>query len=336
MKFILKLSAFLLALAVLVVIISYATLLPKPYKRTLQPPQEIYTKTLNGSLKIITYNVGLLDIRVLGKTMFKPTEFIKQRAQLIPQHLLNRNADVIALQEIYEKHHINYFINHLKDSYPYYFFAHQSPVKLNNGLMVFSKYPFVSTSGESQKEKGPIDEWFIADRGLLSTVIKLDENTNVNLVNMHATSGGTLTAQDTDAMNAKRQAQLEQALTLARSTKTDYQIIVGDVNAGPAISSDNYQYLLKNGFTDSYADYSKKSGIEAKPTWYGDNPLNAMRGYNKEDAQRIDHLYLSKQLAENSNIVNVERIFDTNTISVRGKDYPLSDHYGLELELEIK
>ena len=335
MKFILKFFSFLLIITLIVVVLAYATLLPKPYKKTIQAPQEIYTTTHAGSLKIITYNIGLLDIRVFGRSMFKPTEFIKQRAQLIPQQLLNRDADVIALQEIYEKHHINYFISQLKASYPYYYFQHKSPLKLNNGLMVFSKYPFLSTHGESQVEKGPIDEWFIADRGLLSTIIKLNENTTVNLVNMHATSGGTLTAQDTDKMNTMRQRQMQQALKLATSANTDYQIIVGDFNAGPNISAVNYQFLIDNGFTDAYASYSEQTGIAVKPTWYGDNALNALRGYTDQDAQRIDHLYLSKALTDNSKLLMVERIFDQNKITVNGNAYPLSDHYGVEMALEV-
>lgn len=336
MKFLLKLFTGLLLIFIALLIASYATLLPKPFKKDIVQPQEIYTKTLDGSLKVITYNLGLLDIRVLGRTVFKPTEFIKERAQLIPQQLLNRDADIIALQEIYEKHHINYFINQLKNTYPYYYFEHQSPLKLNNGLMIFSKFPFVSTNGESQNDKGPIDEWLIADRGLISAVIKLSENITVNIVNMHATSGGTLNAQDSDKLNLMRQNQLQQALKFALNANTDYQMIVGDINAGPGISEVNYKYLLENDFTDAYANYSKKSGIEAKPTWLGSNALNAMRGYTEEDAQRIDHIYLSKQLSNSTDIQEVQRIFDANAISVDGKHYPLSDHYGVELELTFK
>lgn len=335
MKFLLKLITIIFLIFAVVLGLSYATLQPKPYQMEIIEPEVLYNKTLDGSFKLITYNLGLLDIRTLGSSRFKPTEFIRQRAQLLPQYLLARDADVIALQEIYEKHHINYFIKNLQETYPYYFFQHKSKIKLNNGLMVFSKYPFTAVSAESQKEKGPIDEMIIADRGLLSTVISLDENTLLNLVNLHATSGGTLNAQDSDKLNKMRQRQLQQAHTLANYKNTEFQIITGDINAGPNISAINYQFLLDKGYSDVYKDYSETNGSELLPTWSGDNALNSMRGYTDKDQQRIDHIYLSEQLTNNSRILKVERIFADDVITVNGKSYPLSDHYGLEVELQI-
>lgn len=335
MKILFKLIKYLFFLLLLLVLLSYLTLFPKPYKTDIKISQQPAQAVNKRTLKIITFNLGLLDIRILGRTMFKPTDFIQQRAKVIPQHLLARNADVIALQEIYEKRDIDYFIQELKAVYPYYYFKHPSRIKLNNGLMVFSKFPFVDMTGQSQQEKGPIDEWFIADRGLLSTTIQVNDKTLINLVNLHATSGGTLNKQDSDKMNFMRQTQMEQALKLALSGNTEYQIIVGDINAGPDISPMNYKYLLENDFTDAYDAYSKRSGIAVKPTWYGANPLNAMRGYTSNDAQRIDHIYLSKRLSMNSTIVSAERIFDENMVTVNGKAYPLSDHYGVEVVLQL-
>ena len=335
MKFVFKLIKYTLLIVVFLLVLTYATLFPKPYKVEIAPVSADRVKALDGSFKLITFNIGLLDLRVVGKTMFKPTEYIEQRAQVIPEQLLAHDADVIALQEIYDKKHIDFFINELQQAYPFYFFQHNSHIKLNNGLMIFSKYPFVSTDGESQSDKGPIDEWFIADRGLLSAVVKLNDQTNLAIVNLHATSGGTLNRQDSDNVNASRQMQLEQALKLAMKSKTEYQIILGDVNAGPEISQVNYKYLLENDFTDAYAKFSKQNRIPAKATWDGANPLNSMRGYTAKDAQRIDHIYLSKKLDAITQLKSVERVFDENVISVDGKSYPLSDHYGVEMVISF-
>jgi len=335
MKFILKQLKYVVLLFILLVVLTYATLFPKPYNLDIMAPADAQAKVLDRSFKLITFNIGLLDLRVVGASMFKPTEYIEQRAKIIPKQLLNHDADVIALQEIYDKKHIDYFIQELKETYPFYFFKHNSQIKLNNGLMIFSKYPFVSTKGESQSDKGPIDEWFIADRGLLSAVIKLNNDINLDIVNLHATSGGTLNSQDSDNVNASRQKQLEQALNLAMASNTEYQIILGDVNAGPEISKINYNYLLENNFTDAYAEFSRQKGIIAKPTWTGDNPLNSMRGYTAEDAQRIDHIYLSKKLDAITDLGIVERVFDENVLNVDGKNIPLSDHYGVEMVLEF-
>lgn len=335
MKFLLKQLKYVLLLLIFLLILTYATLFPKPYKLDLTASSTAKAKTLDSTFKLITFNVGLLDLRVVGKTMFKPTEYIEERARIIPSQLLSQDADVIALQEIYDKKHIDFFIKELKESYPFYFFKHNSQFKLNNGLMIFSKYPFVSTKGESQYDKGPIDEWFMADRGLLSAVIKLNDNINLDIVNLHATSGGTLHKQDDDSINFSRQMQMEQALKLAIASKTNYQIILGDVNAGPEISQMNYKYLLENDFTDAYAKYASQKGISAKPTWDGANPLNSMRGYTAKDAQRIDHIYLSKRLSMISKLESVARVFDENMVTVNGKGYPLSDHYGVEMVISF-
>ena len=335
MKIIFKLIKYTLLLVIFLLVLTYATLFPKPFKIDIAPTINAKAKTYDGSFKLITYNIGLLDLRVVGRSMFKPTEFIEPRAQVIPKELLARDADVIALQEIYDKKHINFFIKELQEVYPYYFFQHNSHIKLNNGLMIFSKYPFVSTKGESQADKGPIDEWFMADRGIISTVINVKNDINLAIVNLHATSGGTLHKQDDDSINFSRQMQMEQALKLAIASKTNYQIILGDVNAGPEISQMNYKYLLENDFTDAYAKYASLKGISAKPTWDGANPLNSMRGYTAKDAQRIDHIYLSRRLTSMSRIVGVERVFDGNMVTVDGKDYPLSDHYGVEMVLQF-
>ncbi len=335
MKFLLKQLKYVLLLVIFLFILTYATLLPRPYNLDIDTPNNVKAKTLDGSFKLITFNVGLLDLRVVGKTMFKPTEYIEQRARIIPQQLLTHGADVIALQEIYEKKHIDFFIKELKSTYPFFFFKHNSQIKLNNGLMIFSKYPFVSTKGESQSDKGPIDEWLMADRGLLSAVIKLNDDINLDIVNLHATSGGTLNSQDSDSVNASRQKQLEQALKLALASNTEYQIILGDVNAGPEISKINYNYFLDNDFSDAYAKYSSQKGLDAKPTWDGANPLNSMRGYTAEDTQRIDHIYLSKRLTAITTLEIVERVFDENILTIEGKSFPLSDHYGVEMVLNF-
>ncbi|MBT8142522.1 MAG: endonuclease/exonuclease/phosphatase family protein [Gammaproteobacteria bacterium] len=336
MRALFKTLKYLIIISLVLVVVVYASLLPKPFMTHVQEPVSSTPKAFSGQLKVISFNLGLLDIRVLGKSVFKPTEFIEERAKHIPHALLQRNADVIALQEIYEKRDIEFFIQKLKQEYPYYFFAHKSLIKLNNGLMVFSKYPFIRTMSESQQEKGPIDEMLIADRGILSTVIKLTDQKRVNLINLHATSGGTLNRQDDDNINLMRTRQLEQALKLALTNNTEYQIILGDFNAGPRFSAINYKYLLENDFTDVYAAYAQQRGITPKPTWTGDNPLNAMRGYTAAEAQLIDHIYISRRLRTDSRIRSARRVFDENIVEVDGKMYPLSDHYGVEVLLQIK
>ena len=92
MKFLLKQLKYVLLLVIFLFILTYATLLPRPYNLDIDTPNNAKAKTLEGPFKLITFNVGLLDLRVVGKTMFKPTEYIEQRARVIPQQLLSHDA----------------------------------------------------------------------------------------------------------------------------------------------------------------------------------------------------------------------------------------------------
>ena len=64
MKFLLKQLKYVLLLLIFLLILTYATLFPKPYKLDLTASSTAKAKTLDSTFKLITFNVGLLDLRV--------------------------------------------------------------------------------------------------------------------------------------------------------------------------------------------------------------------------------------------------------------------------------
>ncbi len=345
MKKILKLVFWLLILSFLLacgfIASGYYTLHPKPYLNyawdNIVFPETVASELASkNEFSILSFNAGLLDLRIHGETKLMPTAFIEERTKKIPSALLAEDADVIALQEVYEKEHIDFLIRELKSTYPHYFFQHNSRLKLNNGLMLFSKYPLLDRKGMSQDEKGPFDEAWLADRSLISSAIEVNGK-RISIVNLHATSGGTLYAQDDDNINQARQKQLQKAIDLANTYQTDYQIILGDMNAGPTIAPSNHQHVLSQGYVDAHGElieYQKTD--KSNSTWDGGNPLNAMRGYDASIQQRIDLIYLSDALKKAVELTGAQQLYSEDSVKIDEQlSVPLSDHYGVIVNMRF-
>ena len=56
-------------------------------------------------LTVVTFNAGLLDVEIFGQSILQPAPFVNERLLVLPKALAKTNADVIALQEVYEQKH---------------------------------------------------------------------------------------------------------------------------------------------------------------------------------------------------------------------------------------
>ena len=65
-------------------------------------------------LKLITINLGLLDYKFFGETIFYNPYYSNERIKFIPQSLLKYNAYIIVIQECYDKMHFKFISNNLK------------------------------------------------------------------------------------------------------------------------------------------------------------------------------------------------------------------------------
>ena len=73
------------------------------------------------SVRILSYNVGLLRFHVLGILAFSNPPYGSERFPFICSELLKfEDVDVICLQECYEDCHANAIIDALKSKYPYH------------------------------------------------------------------------------------------------------------------------------------------------------------------------------------------------------------------------
>ena len=70
-------------------------------------------------MKIVTYNAGLLNLKMAGISLKKVPAFIEERCKVLPTVLRESGADIICLQEVFEYRHREFLKKELSDLYPY-------------------------------------------------------------------------------------------------------------------------------------------------------------------------------------------------------------------------
>lgn len=107
--------------------------------------------------------------------------------------------------------------------------------------------------------------------------------------------------------------------TLAKDIdKNGYSFIMGDFNNSATIINEGYEYILKNGFYDTYNLALKKdNGITVKGKIAGWDK-------NKEDL-RLDIIFSNKKIE----VLSSNVIFNSKNKNI------VSDHFGVEVELKI-
>ncbi len=294
-----------------------------------------------AQLKLLTYNVGLLEVRILGQEVFKPSDYLSERVKYLPYAIRSVNADIVSLQELYTAKHADYLLNILSDLYPYHYRADNTLLRIKNGLMILSKYP-IHKQGLVKMTDGPEEERYFASKSIMAVEVILGPDFTVDIANIHPTGGGTELAQDHPDNITARDHQVLQVYQYLRPHEggkfgSDYQIIMGDFNAGPEIARANYETLKEYGFRDAYAEYALTVNVPMKMTWDADNILNSEGAHSDSVSQRIDHIFLSKDLTNKVSISNAEVVFEEAVVPVEGaRLVPVSDHYGVVVEMQFK
>lgn len=109
-------------------------------------------------------------------------------------------------------------------------------------------------------------------------------------------------------------------------------IVLGDINAGPEASPDNYRYLLERGFDDAIVASDDVAASKAYVTWDNQNALNKRGPHAHCPPQRCDHIFLNR----GSQLVVQERhrVLTEPVVPIsKGEQVTISDHYGLLVKL---
>ena len=283
-------------------------------------------------LKLLTFNLGLLRLRMLGMTTFGSPPYTEERFQHIPDAIKACGADVIALQEIYEKVHVAALLKHVGSLYPYVARADNNKgVQFHNGLMFLSKYPIDSFSLKKHTHASALEKWF-GCKSCLSCNISTPLGP-LCLVNMHTTAGGGVDPEKAD-VDTVRESELAEAMQLAdEAAAAGYTAaIIGDLNMGPEASAGNYRYMTSKGYDDAVLPFAEAVGC----TWDPTSPLNNMQVFADCPPQRIDHFFFKQGGKFKARAA--EKLFTDAPVSAGPKKapkmVPLSDHYGLMITVQ--
>jgi len=280
-------------------------------------------------LSLLTYNTGLLRAPV---RRLDPIPHVDARLAVIPAEILRLEADVVALQEVFQPRDRSAILARVRTRYPHVGHVPAARARFDAGLLTLSRHPL--RARVELFRDGPWSERFLSNKGALVTEIDLPDGASVTVINQHATAGGFFALPESPRAEAMRRGQMDQLIAIARGARGTV-LLVGDFNAGPGAAEANYRQLEASGFTDLFAHLH---GDDTACTWDPNNALNASGFHRTCPPQRIDHVFVRAEDVRLGRVTprRVRIVLDRPLVrTATGVTVTPSDHYGLHAEVEI-
>jgi endonuclease/exonuclease/phosphatase family metal-dependent hydrolase len=283
-------------------------------------------------LGVLTCNLGLNARRLLGRRL-PASSGLEQRFEAAPRLLRAFDADVIALQEVYDAADRRQLLAALGDLYPYAVVPGGRRSLLGNGLLLLSRFPvrgrFVSCRSAF------IAQRFLWDAGFLVAELTVPSLGAVRLINLHLAAGAPFHHPEAAATKQHRSREIAELLTLARQGG-DGALLAGDFNASPEICPENYQEIIDAGYVDAFAACNGAADGTAVPTWDAANPLNRVGPHRHSPSQRIDHVFVPRDRLSALSPLSARIVLREPAVELPGGgSCTLSDHYGLLVSLAL-
>lgn len=275
------------------------------------------------TLKILSFNAAILDIRIIGYSVYRPVDFIEQRLSELIRVLRKLDADVVFLQELFHRKYQSALCRALADIYPYTTGqTYLGPgLRLGNELITLSKLPLFK-GALMRFTQAPTEELRHTSKGFYFNELDLGKQGTFQLINYHVSAGGKHSHPESTKMETIRAAQIQQILDNITANKKT--LLVGDLNAGPDSSHDNYQQVVDAGFIDTFNEAGGQ-GV----TWDPQNPLVEAGLESHLPAQRIDHIFIDQNLSSMCEVIHSQIVIDEKPLRTGLGATPLSDHYGV-------
>ena len=253
------------------------------------------------ALSLITINLHCLE-----------EKDIETNKHIIVDQIVERNADIIFLQEVAQYDTDQIVLQEIKESnYGYhlqqklydkglsYYYAYipikSSFGKYDEGLGLLSKYPLSNMEGNYISHSKDYSDWM--SRKYLKATVQLDKK-EIDIFTVHL------------GWDSEHESYIEQCKIMANNITNENTLIGGDFNV--AYGSDYYNQTVKLGLIDLYAiDQERKN----------DYTFLYELDVHKESA-RIDYIFGTK----NFKVLEQEIIF---------KDPMVSDHFGMYIKIEV-
>ncbi len=271
------------------------------------------------SLKLLSWNIQMLP-RGLAKGKAK-------RAKAIVEELKRNNYDVVVFQELFYARSRKILSRGLKEAFP-----HQTPVlnkktfslKLNGGVMLFSKYPITDIKQICYTRKSGPDR--LSRKGALLAELALKEKT-IQVVGTHLQAFGKK-----EIMYAQYNQLLDELLNPNERTGVP-QIICGDFNTLKKIPEILPTDLPAN-FEERIASYevmiktlqAKDGDIHGEQQFTMDRPYNDLCTSRKQYRLLLDYFLIRGN--ESQAYIHQRKII-VSKYAWHKNHRDLSDHYGL-------
>lgn len=203
----------------------------------------------DGSISVLTYNCGFLDIRFFGVRVYENPPFAEERLESICEALKDVNVDFVLLQECYAlkdalkihasiKHNLPYLVRHAQPTF------NIMPYDIPNGLVILSKWKHKSFEFHDFLSQNYGLESIVHRKGILIAQFEYMDGEPLNVINVHLSSG-LLEPENLDEIRTK---QIQEIIAVTAAKKNT--IIGGDWNFGPSRVGP-YAKLINYGFQDT-------------------------------------------------------------------------------------
>jgi endonuclease/exonuclease/phosphatase family metal-dependent hydrolase len=281
-------------------------------------------------LRILTLNTGLTEIRIGGIPFYTDVPHVNERAAHLAAALRSVNADIVALQELVPLRIKKALVAALADLYPYTAGLIEDGRFYGAGLLTLSRHPIDRASHTSFAQQ-TFEEGLFGPRGVVGCTVHVPGLGPCRVKNLHATAGGAY-MRGKRASQDRRHAQIAEAASLANQAVEEIVILAGDFNSGPTAWPHIYEHVTEAGFNDTVVAADQTDDTGSQGTWDPANALN--RKKTVAGAHRVDHVFLSRRGNARVSVARAEIVLREPTVPVSGGDQvPVSDHYGLLVEL---
>ncbi|MCI5052685.1 MAG: endonuclease/exonuclease/phosphatase family protein [Simkaniaceae bacterium] len=270
------------------------------------------------SLNIRTFNTALLPEFAVAFNGLRPG---RKRVKMIADEILNKNDDVVCLQECFHTGHSDYLVKKLKKRFPY-IITQVGPRRngINSGLFLASRVPIVAA--DYRKFQNLFGECRYSNKGYLAVTLDLGKGKKVNLMTTHLQAKMDRSERYPQASIDLRAEQVEELSKFAQSYQEKNHslgfILTGDLNIHtPGYSDHQKLWQYANLF-----EHTRESTVWVKKDLWD---LSRVDKWRRQFGRKLDYIAAFKGM--DSNLHCIEQAVDPMAGS--------SDHLAFTRKIEL-
>jgi endonuclease/exonuclease/phosphatase family metal-dependent hydrolase len=218
---------------------------PTQLLQNMQRKNQTKSSGQKKSLRLLSYNVALLDANAFGIFNVIKTPLLEERRQVLPESIFTQDADIVFLQEAWIESTTHFLSTAQKYGYKHFIGERQ---KYDDGLMILVKDSLIDHAEPVEVERKPYETQYYLEtysgagklRALLRVSLDVATLGRIHLYNTHLLS-----------FRLNWQNRMLQARELGRhiaytTTEHDLVFVGGDINAGPYYRDDEWAGVVSS------------------------------------------------------------------------------------------